>query len=175
MQAVAGSDRAAALVAALDGAAAPLLAAIEAVDDGLWNRVPKPGVWSIGKDAEHVAEAAVYHQWIVRLTIGERVGSGRPPIERAALTTSLTQRQAVDLIRRRTDEGIELIGGLSDEQLDLTTRPPRAGARILAVTIDLVLIGHYRVHRTEIDAKLRALGQGASEPRSRGPRPPGRP
>jgi uncharacterized damage-inducible protein DinB len=157
-QAVAGSDRAAALVAGLEAAAAPLLASIEAVDDGLWNRVPKPGVWSIGKDAEHVAEAGVYHQWIVRLTIGEKVASRRPPIERAALTTSLTQRQAVDLIRRRTDQGIELIDGLTDDQLDLTTRPPRAGARILVVTIDLVLIGHYRVHRAEIDAKSRALG-----------------
>jgi uncharacterized damage-inducible protein DinB len=151
-------DRAAALVAALDDAADALVAAIESVDEGRWDHVPGPGVWSIGKDAEHVAEATVYHQWIVRLSIGENVASRRPAIERAALTTTLTPRDAAGLIRERTAEGARLIGGLTDDQLDLPTRPPRAGSPPLATTIARVLIGHYDVHRAEIDAKLRALG-----------------
>ena len=117
--------------------------------------VPAPGVWSIGKDAAHVAEAAAYHQWIVRLTIGEKVSSRRPAIERQELTTELTPIQAVDLLRQRTAAGAALIRSLSDDQLDLPTRPPRARASLLAETIEHVLIGHYDVHRREIERKLR--------------------
>ena len=63
-------------------AAARLIAVIEPIDDERWRNPSEPGVWSIGKDAEHVAEAAVYHQWIVRLTIGQKVSSRRPALER---------------------------------------------------------------------------------------------
>jgi hypothetical protein len=51
---------------------------------------------------------------------------------------------------------VRLIRGLSDEQLDLETRPPRAGGQCLAETIERVLIGHYEVHRASIEAKLTA-------------------
>ena len=107
-----------------------------------WKHVPDPPVWSIGKDAEHVAEAAVYHQWIVQRTIGQTVSPRRPAIERKTLTTTMTALQAVDLIRQRTVEGAVLISSLSDEQLALPTRPPRARAHVLADTIERVLIGH---------------------------------
>ena len=110
-------------------------------------------MWSIGKDVEHVIEAAGYHQWIVRLTIGEKVSSRRPVLERKQLTTDLSPQQAVALLRNRTEEGVELILGLTDEQLNLPTRPPRARSQALAETIELVLIGHYerppRRHRGE--------------------------
>jgi uncharacterized damage-inducible protein DinB len=150
-----GSDRAAALSARLREAAEGLVALIEPIDDDQWRRVQEPGVWSIGKDAEHVAEAAVYHQWIVRLTIGQRVPSRRPALERRHMTSDLSPSEAAELIRQRADDGVRLILELTDEQLDLPTRPPRAKAQVLATTIDRVLIGHYARHRAAIDAKLR--------------------
>jgi hypothetical protein len=61
----------------------------------------------------------------------------------------------VNLIRQRTKDGVALIAGLSDEQLDLTAQPPRARSPKLAQMIEDVLIGHYHRHRTEIEAKLR--------------------
>ena len=112
-------------------------------------------MWSIGKDAEHVIEAAGYHQWIVRLTIGQKVPSRRPVLERTQLTTDLSPQEAVALLRRRTEEGIELLLGLTDDQLNLPTRPPRARSQVLATTIELVLIGHYDTHRGDIEAKSR--------------------
>ena len=118
--------------------------------------VPVPGVWSIGKEAEHLSEAAVYHLWIVRLTIGERLGSRRPTIERSRLTTDLSPEQAIALLLDRANEAATLVRALTDEQLDLPTRPPRAGDERLAATIERVLIGHYRVHLDAIAAKLRA-------------------
>ena len=151
------SERSTLLAHRLREAAADLIALIERIDGRQWGDIAHPGVWSIGKDAEHVADAAAYHQWIVRLTIGEKVSSRRPTIERSELTTHLTPRGAVELIQQRTEDGARLLIDLTDEQLVLPTRPPRARAGLLAETIEQVLIGHYDGHRAEIEAKLRAL------------------
>jgi uncharacterized damage-inducible protein DinB len=141
----------------LDAAAASLIAVLERMDAQRWSVVPAPAVWSIGKEAAHVAEAAVYHQWIVRLTIGEKVSSRRPAIERKEMTTRRAPHEIVELIHRRTEDGERLLAGLTDEQLSLPTRPPRARGALLAETIEGVLIGHYDGHREVIEAKLRAL------------------
>jgi hypothetical protein len=154
-----GSDRATGLAARLREAAAGLVAAIEPIDNRHWQLVSEPGIWSIGKDAEHVAEAAVYHEWIVRLTIGEKVSSRRPGLERKQMTSDLSRAEVVDLIRQRAEEGARLLSDLTDDQLDLPTRPPRANAQLLAETIDRVLIGHHDTHRAAIETKLRALRQ----------------
>jgi uncharacterized damage-inducible protein DinB len=142
------------LEADLHAAAGALISVLQRIEPERWGRVPGSFVWSVGKDAAHVAEAAVYHQWIVRRTIGQKVSSRRPVIERQELTTTMTAQQVIDLIRERTAEGAALISSLSDEQLALPTRPPRARARALADTIVLVLIGHYDAHRREIERKL---------------------
>jgi uncharacterized damage-inducible protein DinB len=147
------SERAATLAARLDEAAATLIEVIAHTEPERWGRIPGPGVWTIGKDAEHVIEAAGYHQWIVRLTIGLKVSSRRPVLERKQLTTDLSPQDAVASLRRRTEEGAELILGLTDGQLDLPTKPPRARSQRLAETIELVLIGHYDAHRGDIEAK----------------------
>jgi len=150
------SERAAALALRLDGAAAALIAVIADIEPDRWQHVPAPGVWAIGKDAEHVIEAAGYHQWIVRFTIGQKVSSRRPVLERKQLTTDLSPPQVVELLHRRTEEGTDLLLGLTVEQLNLPTRPARARSQALAETIELVLIGHYDVHRGDIEAKTRA-------------------
>ena len=149
------SARAARLAADLESTAAALLAVLDGVDGQRWMAVPEPAAWSIGKEAVHVVEATAYHQWIVRLTIGEKVSSRRPAIERQELTTELTPAQVVDLIRQRTAEGAALVRSLTDDQLDLPTRPPRARDSALAATIEHVLIAHYGGHRGEIERKLR--------------------
>jgi hypothetical protein len=151
-----GSARAAALAARLRAAAASLIAVVEQVEPDRWGRVPAPGVWSVGKDAEHAAEGAALHQWIVRRTIGERVSSSRPNVERKLLASALSPGEAAALLRRRTDGGVRLVQGLSDEQLDLPTRPPGARPQSLAEAIEGALIGHLNHHRDEIAAKLRA-------------------
>jgi len=147
------SDGAEGLASRVNDAAARLLAAVESVDGELWSRVPEPGAWSIGREAEHVAEAGGYHQWIVRLTIGEKVSTRRPVLERQALTPEHSVAEVVAMIRDRTDEAARLIRSLSHEQLDLPTRPPRANGQLLAETIERVLIGHYDAHRMEIERK----------------------
>lgn len=149
------SVRAVALAARLREVAAALIVVVESIEDDRWRHVPSPGVWSIGKDAEHVAEAAIYHQWIVRLTIGQKVSSRRSLIERHQMTPDLAPVGAAALLRQRTEDSARLLLDLTDEQLDLPTKPPRAKAQALAQTIGRVLIGHYDTHRTAIEAKLR--------------------
>ena len=155
MDSQSASQRPEALAERLREAAAALIAAVESIDDDRWRDVPHSGVWSIGKDAEHVAEAAVFHQWIVRFTIGQATSSRRPAIERKQLTSDRSPRDVVELLHERTQEGIRLLLDLTEEQLELPTRPPRARGEVLAETIERVLIGHYDTHRLEIEAKLR--------------------
>ena len=128
---------------------------IEHLDDDHWRLVSEPGIWSISKDVEHVAEASAYHQWIVRLTIGHNVPKRKPVLERAQMTSDLSPAGAVELLRQRTDEGVRLLLDLTDEQLDLETRPPRANSPALAETIEATLIHHHDTHRADIEAKLR--------------------
>ena len=152
------SGRAGRLAAQLDVAASALIAAIAQSDVDRWEHVTGPGIWSIGKDAEHVIEAIGYHEWIVRLTVGSAVSSRRPTLERSRLTTDLSRDHAIELLRRRSEEVSNLIRALTDEQLDLPTRPPRAGSATLATTVERVLIGHYGAHRDQIESKGRAVG-----------------
>ena len=157
MDAQPGSERAAALAARLGEAASTLIAVIEATRPDHWQHIPAPGVWSIGKDAEHVIEATGYHEWIVRLSTGEAVSSRRPKLERKRLVTDLSPQQAIAMLRSRSEEVADRLRRLTDEQLDLPTRPPRARSQRLADTIELVLIDHYDGHRREIEAKRQAL------------------
>jgi uncharacterized damage-inducible protein DinB len=137
----------------LRAASVRLIAMISDVDGVRWHHVPEPGVWSIGKDAEHVADAAAYHRWIVRRTIGQ-ADSSRPPIERLQTTTWLAVAEAAELIQRSTEKGAQLLLALSDEQLDRPTVPPRARGQRLAETIERVMIGHLDAHREAIESKL---------------------
>jgi uncharacterized damage-inducible protein DinB len=154
------SSRAEALASRLQEVASELVAVIERIDERAWWHTPGPSVWSISKDADHVADAAAYHQWIVRLTIGEKVSSRRPSMERSQMTSERLPAELAALIRERTDDGVRLVRGLTDEQLDLPTRPPRARKQRLAETIELVLIDHYYGHRRDIQSKLHAIGTG---------------
>ena len=143
------SSRATALVERLRQVSEALIGLVGAIESERWMNVPRPGVWSAGKEAEHVADGAAYHQWIVRCSLAQKVPA-RPRIERAQLTAQRSQRDVVDLLVQRTNDSVALIAGLSDEQLDLPVGPLRARSPTLAQMIANVLIGHYEVHHTEI-------------------------
>ena len=84
--------RAAELAIRLRQVANQLVTVIQRIDDRSWRQVTTPGTWSISKEAEHIAEALGYHQWIVRLTIGEKVLLRRPSLERARERRSSASR-----------------------------------------------------------------------------------
>jgi hypothetical protein len=155
MDAHTGSQRSIELADRLTDARDALTALLERVDGQAWQRVPGPGVWSPGKDAEHIADGNILHQWVVRLTIGQAKVSHRPAIERAQLTSSRSPAEVVGFVRETLDEAATLIRGLTDAQLDLTTKPPKAGAPTLARTIQGLMIDHVDHHRREIETKLR--------------------
>ena len=62
MGTVPGPLRAAELAARLRHAASELIAVVAEIEPDHWQRVPAPGVWAIGKDAEHVIDATGYHE-----------------------------------------------------------------------------------------------------------------
>jgi phage gp46-like protein len=84
--------RAEELASRLRRAGAGFIDVVEQIDERLWRLSPAPAVWSISKEAEHVADAALLHQWIVRLTTGEKVSSRGPAIERTRIATPTGSR-----------------------------------------------------------------------------------
>jgi uncharacterized damage-inducible protein DinB len=152
------SPRAIALADRLTEARDALTSVLERIEPDDWLRIPAPGVWSTSKEAEHVADGNVLHQWVVRLTVGQAKVSGRPGIERTQLTSSRSPAEMVEHVRATLDEAASFIRGLTDAQLDLTTRPPKARAPSLATTIQGLMIDHVDHHRREIEAKLGRAG-----------------
>jgi uncharacterized damage-inducible protein DinB len=151
------SSRAAALVEQLREVAEALIGLAASIDAEQWTKSPGSGVWSPGKDAEHVADGAAFHQWLIRVSLGQKVPA-RPKIERDELVPQRSQQDVADFLRTRTEEGLALVGGLSDAQLHLPVRPPRGHLATVEQLIEAMLIGHYEGHRREIEAKLRAQG-----------------
>ncbi len=86
------NPHAARLVERLQAASDALIALVEGIDPWLWTKLPQPGVWSPSKDAEHVADGAAYHQWIVDQTLGQNV-LARPRIERKLVIARLPGRR----------------------------------------------------------------------------------
>ena len=148
------SPRATALADRLTKARDSLTSVLERIDLDDWLRVPAPGVWSPGKDAEHVADGSVLHQWVVRLTIAQAKASGRPGIEREQLTSSRSPTEVIEQVRATLDQTASLVRALTDAQLDLPTKPPKARSPSLAQTIQGLMIDHVDHHRREIEAKL---------------------
>ena len=148
------SPRATALADRLTNARDSLTSVLERIDLDDWLRVPAPGVWSPGKDAEHVADGNVLHQWVVRLTIGQAKASARPRIEREQMTSTRSPTEVIAFVHDTLGEAAILVRGLTDHQLDLVTKPPKAGAPSLAETVQGLMIDHVEHHRREIEAKL---------------------
>ena len=152
------STRATQLVAQLQTVADELIACVQQIDAGPWARVPQPGEWSVGKDAEHVIEGAAYHQWIVRQSLRQK-GSDRPPVERERMTAHLAQDEVVRALREATRASASLIEPLTNEQLARPALPRRDKPRTLAEMIEGQLISHYARHQADIEAKLARLAR----------------
>ena len=144
MDTLTGSTRASQLEVDLEAAAEALITVLERIDADLWMRVPGPSTWSIGKVAAHVADTAGYHQSDRRLTDRETVRPDDLSSRRTELTTSLTPRQTVDLIRERTDRAQTLILNLTDAQLSDADEALTGWRQALADTIALVLVDSLR-------------------------------
>jgi DinB superfamily len=151
------SERAAALANRLRRVGADFIRTVEGVDERHWARVPAAGVWSAGKDAEHVIEGALYHQAIVRATItGGPVVRGGGVTQREVMTARLDKAEILERLRERTEESARLTEGLSDAQLALAAPPlGRDGPpRTLEEMIEGQMIRHYLEHQENIRAKV---------------------
>jgi hypothetical protein len=150
------SERAMLLAKRVRQVGAAFIDSVEQVDDQHWARVPEAGVWSAGKDAEHVTEGALYHQAIVRATIsGEPVMRGGGVTQREVMTAQLSKAEILTRLRECTEQSAALTQSLTDEQLRLAAPPlGRDGRpRTLAEMIDGQMIHHYLEHQGNIRGK----------------------
>jgi DinB superfamily len=151
------TERATELANRVREACAALVQIVGQVDDAHWGRMVEDGVWSPGKDAEHVTQGAVFHQWIVRrAALGDT--SERPAgSPRDIMLAVLSKADVLDLLQQRADQSALLVESLSEAQLDLPAPPMGDGPpRTVAEMIDGQMILHYHEHRENIEAKLRS-------------------
>jgi hypothetical protein len=151
------SERARSLASQVRDAGAALIETIGQIDDSHWARVPEPGVWSAGKDAEHLTQGAVYHQWLVRTAaLGETVARGAGT-QRDVMTAQLSRAEVLAALAQRTEESARLVESLSDAQLDRPAPPLGDGPpRTVAQMIEGQMIHHYGEHQLSIETKLRS-------------------
>ena len=151
-------ERATALANQVREAGARLIQAVRQVDDAAWARVTEDGVWSPGKDAEHVTQGAAYHQWLVRTTAlgdtSERTAGTQRDIKGAVLTKD----DGLDALHQRTEQSAQLVASLSDAQLRLPapTLGPDGPPRNVDQMIEGQMIRHYHEHRENIEGKAAA-------------------
>jgi kynurenine formamidase len=127
------------------------------VDDGHWARVPAEGVWSAGKDAEHVSQGARYHQWLVRTTVLGDTSENRGRTQRDVMTAELDRSEVLAVLQQCTEDSARLVESLSDAQLDLAAPPASDGQpRTVAQMIEGQMTRHYREHEWNIHTKVRA-------------------
>lgn len=151
------TERAAALANRVREAGAALIQAVRQVDDAHWARVVEDGVWSPGKDAEHVTQGAAYHQWLVRTSALGETSERTAGTQRDIMVALLPQREVLDALQQRTEQSALLVASLSDDQLELPAPPLGADGppRTVEQLIDGQMIRHYHEHRENIEAKLR--------------------
>jgi kynurenine formamidase len=149
------SERAVHLANQLREAGAALIRTVSEVDDAHWARVPVEGVWSAGKDAEHLSQGAVYHQWLVRTALGETLERGAGT-QRDVMTALLSRSEVLAVLQQRTEDNARLLESLSDEQLARPAPPLSSDglARTVQQLIEGQMIRHYREHQWNIEAKL---------------------
>ena len=149
------SERATLLAKELREAGDALVQAISRLDDEQWGYLPGDGVWSPGKDAEHVVSGGAYHRWLVRTALGESPDR-RAGTRREVMTAELSREEGVADLRRSTEESAQLVGGLSDDQLGLAAAPLGDGPpRTVEQLVERQMIGHYREHLWSIHHKTR--------------------
>src|SRR5262249_22483729 len=140
------SARAAELAAQLRTTVERFIVLVELIGSERW-AAPRGERWSLGKEAEHVAEAMAAHAWVVRLSVGEP--AGRPAsVDKTTVTARGSAEQVVETLRLAADSSARLVESLTDEQLALPAQPTRS--RSVGKAIERVLIGHVERHRVEI-------------------------
>jgi DinB superfamily len=151
-------ERATVLANEVREAGTRLMQTVRQVDDAAWTRVAEDGVWSPGKDAEHVTQGAAYHQWLVRTTALGDTSPRSASTRRDIMVAVMPKDDILRLLEQRTEQSALLVESLSDEQLRMPapTFGPDGPPRTVDQMIKGQMIRHYHEHRENIEAKLRA-------------------
>ena len=155
------SERAADLAAKLESANAAVIAAFESCSDEQLGKTCESEGWPVTVAAHHVAMS---HASIAGLAQLIANGQQVPPItmdminagnaQHAKEFANVSREETLALLRKEGQAAVELVRGLSDEQLDRTAPMAFAGGAewSAADVIERVLIGHPTQHGESIRA-----------------------
>lgn len=135
-----------------------LLATAESSTDEQWRAICADGDWTQGFAAYHAAASITYISGMVEAMAG---GQSLPPITMAQIdennaaqakeNAARTKQEAVGLIRSNSPAAVQMVRGLTDEQLDrkaaLLVGMPEVSVEQV---IEMLLVGHPAGHAQSI-------------------------
>ncbi len=143
-------ERAEALAKQFEQVSRQVEQAIEQCSDGRWRAECKEESWSVAVTAHHIAMGIEPIAGGVRAiaSVGAVPGMSMEQVhkgneEHAKQYANCSKQETLELVRRGTKSAADMIGGLSDEQLDRTAAifsevPPMSAQQM----IESILIGH---------------------------------
>jgi uncharacterized damage-inducible protein DinB len=150
------SKRAQELLADLEAAAAELEAAARAVPAPLFHQRPAAEEWSAGEILAHMANSPRFYVSEVRRLLQEGGGTfGRPPdhpsrLDPVRLHGGDSLEQALASNREGVATARDLLQELTDRDLAVPARHPRAGEYDVDGLIARFIITHRRIHAQQI-------------------------
>ena len=157
------SERAADLAAKLESANAAVIAALESCSDEQLKQTCAGEGWPVTVAAHHVATSHTGIGGLVQLIAN---GQPVPPItmemidagnaQHAKEFANVSREETLAALRTEGQAAVEMVRGLTDEQLDRTAPMAFAGGAewTTAEVIERVLIGHPQMHGASIEAVI---------------------
>jgi hypothetical protein len=157
------SERAADLAAKLDSANAAVIAALESCSTEQLGKTCEGEGWPVTVAAHHIA---VSHTGIAGLV--QLIANGQPlpaitmemidagNAQHAQEFANVSREETLAMLRKEGQAAVEMVRGLTDEQLDRTAPMAFAGGAewSAAEVIERVLIGHPEMHGASINAAV---------------------
>ena len=139
-----------------------VIALVEGCSDLNWRRVCPSERWTLGVVAHHVASALpAFHGFVEKVAIGDpqtprisldvvHVNNERHAREYA----DVGKAEVLDLLNIHGSRMVRLLRDLNEEQLEQTTSAFGGQERSLAQFIEMVVIGHPRMHLSSMREAL---------------------
>ena len=159
------SERAEALARDLEQANDELIATVERCSGQQWGATCEGEGWTTAATARHVAGG---HEFLSRMALALANGQELPPITmdqihemnaaNAAQYANSSKEETLTLLRENGAEALDILRGLSDEQLDRTHQLALLGRASMTTQqlVERVLIRHVRVHLQSVKSAVAA-------------------
>ncbi len=139
-----------------------MIALVEGCSDEGWRRICPSEGWSVGVVAHHVASVLpAFHDFVEKIAIGNQLSPrvsldsvNENNVKHAHDFADVGKVDVLDLLTTHGPRVVRLLQVLSEEQLERTTSAFGGQERSLAQLVEMVVVGHSRMHLASMRAAM---------------------